>query len=625
MSQTSEEIEGKLAAYVDGTLDEAGRAEIERHLAANPHHARLLKDLSVGRELLRDLPRETAPPEVLESIQTQLERRLLLDEPADEAVIATIRPNRWRSLRAVAAVVVLGGTLAAVIYSVLPSPKETGGDLVAALERAERREAERVASTGARDDAGGGVPGGTLSGTGGGAPVDASPIAGRETSLGAGGTALGPGLAASPTGDDGLAARGAGATPSGDADPVWLVSAGDPAMVSTALRSYLADNRIPFDALIEPATRERVIGESAGAVARVDPPSADVPAFGREKASGSVAATTLPTDASATGAVLANTGAPVEPSSVDESVFVVRKVSRAQMQAINELLQQAPVVAQAPAPAEGSTTATPEAQAPSSSATPLPQARQQFLVAVEQNAAPDVQRFYNDVARRRAGGETLSDGASKVETDRHQLPDGAGLIAAGETLVIRLNLPPEAKDRAAMLSKAAPPGGTETTASSELSLRATVGEDGDLALPGELPRVPAIGLTPAELEQRIAEQAAAVLGVAGGSRPTVSVRRALVSTDAEQPAPSPTDMSPTTQPQSVSSSEGVTDLVIVVRGAALNAGEPPPSRTSPGEPAPALPAPPATAPVTPPVTPPPPVPSLPSEPAPATAPSGAAG
>lgn len=623
MSQTSEEIEGKLAAYVDGTLDEAGRAEIERHLAANPHHARLLKDLSVGRELLRDLPRETAPPEVLESIQTQLERRLLLDEPADEAVIATIRPNRWRSLRAVAAVVVLGGTLAAVIYSVLPSPKETGGDLVAALERAERREAERVASTGARDDAGGGAPGGTLSGAGGGAPVDASPVAGRETSLGA--TALGPGLAASPTGDDGLAARGAGATPSGDADPVWLVSAGDPAMVSTALRSYLADNRIPFDALIEPASRERVIGESASAVARVDPPSADAPAFGREQAPAFVAATTLPTDASATGAVLANAGAPVEPPPVDESVFVLRKVSRAQMQAINDLLQQAPVVAQAPAPAEGSTMATPEAQAPSSPATPLPQARQQFSVAVEQNAAPDVQLFYNDVARRHAGGETLSDGASKAETDRRQLPEGAGLIAAGETLVIRLNLPPEAKDRAAMRSKAAPAGETETTASGELSVRATVGEDGDLALPGELPRVPAIGLTPAELEQRIAEQAAAVLGVAGGSRPTVSVRRALASTDAEQPAPSPTDTPPTTQPQSVSSSEDVTDLVIVVRAAALNAGEPTPSPTSPGGPDPALRAPPATAPVTPPVTPPPPVPSLPSEPAPATAPSGSAG
>ncbi|MDW8262587.1 MAG: zf-HC2 domain-containing protein, partial [Phycisphaerales bacterium] len=62
MGQSTEEIEARLAAYIDGTLDEAGRAEIERHLATHPQHRTLLEELSRHRELLRHLPTEKAPP-----------------------------------------------------------------------------------------------------------------------------------------------------------------------------------------------------------------------------------------------------------------------------------------------------------------------------------------------------------------------------------------------------------------------------------------------------------------------------------------------------------------------------------------------------------------------------------
>ena len=75
----TENIEAKLCAYVDGDLDPAGCAEIEQHLATNPQHRQLMVELREQRELLRGLPRAKAPEDMLESVQTQLERSVLLD------------------------------------------------------------------------------------------------------------------------------------------------------------------------------------------------------------------------------------------------------------------------------------------------------------------------------------------------------------------------------------------------------------------------------------------------------------------------------------------------------------------------------------------------------------------
>jgi len=86
-----EESEAKLLAYIDGELDEAGRAEIERHLESNPNHRRLLDELKVGRDLLRWVPRETAPPELMESFQSQLERAVLLEEEDGDAAEEILR------------------------------------------------------------------------------------------------------------------------------------------------------------------------------------------------------------------------------------------------------------------------------------------------------------------------------------------------------------------------------------------------------------------------------------------------------------------------------------------------------------------------------------------------------
>lgn len=113
----TENIEAKLCAYVDGELDAAGRAEIEAHLAANPQHRQLMAELMQQHALLSDLPRERAPEDLFETVQSHLERAVLLD--TGRAVVAG-RINPWPGRMAKAAVLLLAVGLAAVVYFVLP-------------------------------------------------------------------------------------------------------------------------------------------------------------------------------------------------------------------------------------------------------------------------------------------------------------------------------------------------------------------------------------------------------------------------------------------------------------------------------------------------------------------------
>jgi hypothetical protein len=121
MAENSENIEAKLCAYVEGDLDEQGRVEIERHLEAHPNHRRLLAELTSTRDLLRYLPRENAPADLAETFNAQLERSALLDGPSvDPAVPKIHAANLLPRLLALAAIVVLGAGLGAVVYFGLP-------------------------------------------------------------------------------------------------------------------------------------------------------------------------------------------------------------------------------------------------------------------------------------------------------------------------------------------------------------------------------------------------------------------------------------------------------------------------------------------------------------------------
>jgi hypothetical protein len=115
MSQNQEIIESKLCAYVDGELDPEGRAEIEKHLDANPQHRRLLESLRATRDLLRWLPREQAPPELAETLNGQLERSVLLDYEGDGLKVAV-----WPRVFAAAAIIILTAGLGAAVFYALP-------------------------------------------------------------------------------------------------------------------------------------------------------------------------------------------------------------------------------------------------------------------------------------------------------------------------------------------------------------------------------------------------------------------------------------------------------------------------------------------------------------------------
>jgi len=116
----TENIEAKLCAYIDGELDAQGRAEIEKHLAANPQHRTLIEELSKQRDLLRELPREGAPEEILEALQSQMERSVLLGDDDAGGQAETMKIQRWPQVFAMAAMVLLTVGLGVVIYFVLP-------------------------------------------------------------------------------------------------------------------------------------------------------------------------------------------------------------------------------------------------------------------------------------------------------------------------------------------------------------------------------------------------------------------------------------------------------------------------------------------------------------------------
>jgi len=80
MANTNKDIESRLCAYIDGELNEADRAEIERHLEAHPQHRQMIRQLIEARQLLAELPRAIAPGELGDGLQSQLERSILLGE-----------------------------------------------------------------------------------------------------------------------------------------------------------------------------------------------------------------------------------------------------------------------------------------------------------------------------------------------------------------------------------------------------------------------------------------------------------------------------------------------------------------------------------------------------------------
>jgi hypothetical protein len=447
---------------------------------------------------------------------------MLLDETAQQSAAAEARGSVWARRMAVAAVLMLSGTLALVVYSILPSPGQRSRELTE-LDRAAAGDAAVARSDHARPDAVGpivAVPAPTVE------PTPSSGVAGGV-------------MRVTPPVDL-PAATGGGGRPTGDAfvtataspAEVLLLLTDDRAAAESDVRAVLTQNRLEFEPIADPVAVAGAIltGEVSLAAGRELGPTtepSDDRAFGGMFPSVANAPTTAPgmppADQPARQAKFSN-----------EAVYVVRHVPRSQVQAINEALQQ---------------------QVRRGVSSVRAQQQQQHALPAQE------QVLYNQIAQNLGkikGGQSVGGQArygaksaanelpdpteSKRLTERAALsqtggavPESAGLIATGEKLRIRID----------------PSGGFGGG-----EQRVTVNEEGAVELPGS-PPVQALGLTPAELEQRLSTE----LRDKAMPNPQVTVRRDETSTSDRAPAAAP----PTTAPFDGEGGIDVTDLVIVVR------------------------------------------------------------
>ena len=125
-----EAVEAQLCAYLEGDLSPAEQTSIERHLAGHPQHRQLLADLGRAREWTRELPRETAPPEVAEVFQQQVERSLLMGQRGGSSRHA----GRWPQRAMLAAVAVVTVGLGVLLVLMLANPGRRVGPVAVGSE-----------------------------------------------------------------------------------------------------------------------------------------------------------------------------------------------------------------------------------------------------------------------------------------------------------------------------------------------------------------------------------------------------------------------------------------------------------------------------------------------------------
>jgi len=111
-----------LGAYLDGELSPSDRAAVERRLADDHAARRLLAELKEAALAVRALPRLSAPPVLAAEVLAQLERDALLAEGDAPSLQAGRKHLRLRRLLAAAAILILAGAVALIVYTVLVGP-----------------------------------------------------------------------------------------------------------------------------------------------------------------------------------------------------------------------------------------------------------------------------------------------------------------------------------------------------------------------------------------------------------------------------------------------------------------------------------------------------------------------
>lgn len=120
----AEDLNILLSAYLDGELTPSQAARLEKRLAEDPQARAMLADLRRVCGMVQNLPREKAPEDMAEQIQSLLERDSLLGREDTQTESAGRNHLRIRRFIAAAAVIMLTGAIAGIVYNVLAPPKQ---------------------------------------------------------------------------------------------------------------------------------------------------------------------------------------------------------------------------------------------------------------------------------------------------------------------------------------------------------------------------------------------------------------------------------------------------------------------------------------------------------------------
>jgi hypothetical protein len=113
-------IQAQLSAYLDGELDEAQLRQVEEALENDGDLRAELADLAAARKLLRDLPAEKPPLDLVSRVLAEAERSQLVGGQTTETSPDALR---WIRYAASAAVLLVAATVGMVIAITLCSPE----------------------------------------------------------------------------------------------------------------------------------------------------------------------------------------------------------------------------------------------------------------------------------------------------------------------------------------------------------------------------------------------------------------------------------------------------------------------------------------------------------------------
>jgi len=119
--------QAQLSAYLDGELDEAQLRQVEEALESDGALRVELAQLAAARKLLRDLPAEKPPADLVSRVLAEAERSRLVGARHDNA---GSNPLRWVRYAASAAVLLMAATVGMVIAVTLCSPGTYEDNLV---------------------------------------------------------------------------------------------------------------------------------------------------------------------------------------------------------------------------------------------------------------------------------------------------------------------------------------------------------------------------------------------------------------------------------------------------------------------------------------------------------------